>query len=1077
MAGSGRLIQSSFNAGEWSPTMDGRTDLQKYRSACSKLQNFIPTVQGSAFKRSGTRYISSAAERIDIPSDPPKLIPFEYGEEQAYVLEFGDGFIRVFTDSAPLLTGTTQTIYSHGDSVPSLIEFFVKGASISAIGKSGAGGSPAGVVTANNHGFNDGDLVYIHDVSGMTQINDDTYTAKNPTRNTFELYDTASTPAAVDSSAWGAYTTGGNAVNHGMDVGEKYLIYLDGIGGTGADLYTEQYLLATVVTEGHFSIANDPGTLGAFGEQGTFDFVVQMNNSPYVIDGSPKDAGNISWAQSADVLYLANGSEDPHKITRNISNQWTLEEIDFDWDPFLPLNTDERIVVIASDVTGDGITIESESVGGGIAGISNTKPAVVTTTTAHGLLDGDRIVLRDVGGMTEVDSTPGATPSAGDFLVRNPDAVAKTFEIEEYDDVPGTLDLADASVEIYSCTTDGTNTLTMVTGDTGKLAQLQSVYGHPDIPAGTICVSFSPPSTVVMSQAATGSSTAATTFGHNAFTTGGEVAFSVFQVGVPLVRLTEVVASEHGLWEASSPNINYGSIAVGDTRYFESNVYELTNMNAEDDTGTSPPIHEMGEKSDGKWDWEYLHSGEGYARITTLTNNSQVVADVVKRFPESVVLVSGEATSRWSLGAWGGDAPGFGVHGYPRAVTFYEDRLWWAGSFIQPQTLWASESGAYESHKLKDLDESALVLTVNTDRQNAIEWLASSQQMKAGTAGGELIVSAADTSEAIVPGNVRIVRHSSFGVKANVPPILIDQVVMFVQRQGLKIRELVFDESTQSFLAPDMTVLSEHLFQLSRINRMAFQQEPNRLLWVLMESGELFGFVYERDQQVTGWFRFVMSDTNGTAPLIHSIATVPSSVAEDRLWMVVERSGHSMSLEYVEVDWKRDDALEDAFFADGAIVYDGSPVSTITGLAHLEGEIVKVLADGTLHPDRTVADASITLDASYSKVLVGLPYEAVLQTMRLDGGDQAGSSQGKLKRITDIVLRLDQAAGGVLYGPTDTDADMDTLSLGETLKDGDTEQLDWPKGYEQDGYITIKHKDPLPCTVTAIMPNVEVTEA
>jgi len=51
-------IISSFNAGELSPSLDGRVDLSKYSAGCKRLENFIPMVQGPARRRSGTRFVN-----------------------------------------------------------------------------------------------------------------------------------------------------------------------------------------------------------------------------------------------------------------------------------------------------------------------------------------------------------------------------------------------------------------------------------------------------------------------------------------------------------------------------------------------------------------------------------------------------------------------------------------------------------------------------------------------------------------------------------------------------------------------------------------------------------------------------------------------------------------------------------------------------------------------------------------------------------------------------------------------------------------------------------------------------------
>jgi len=623
-------------------------------------------------------------------------------------------------------------------------------------------------------------------------------------------------------------------------------------------------------------------------------------------------------------------------------------------------------------------------------------------------------------------------------------------------------------------------------------------------------------------------------------------------------RLAEIIGSNHGEWVGNSDNDEYTGTAIsspGKTRYFDNNVYYLVTLNGNSESGHSAPIHEVGEESDGRWLWLYLHSGEGYAVINSVASDVQIdgiwygytaTATVTKKLPVSTTYASvaisaataanpvrvttathnlsngdkvwingvvgmteinnriyevtnkdathfdlldvdGSAytayasggfvtrmqTHRWSRGAWSGR------NGYPRTVTFFEDRLWWAGTEAHPQTLWASKTSEYQNHQIMDLDESALIFTLNTDQVNVIEWLNAGSSLVVGTAGGEFIVSAASETEALVPGNVRVVRHTTYGSREKVPPVRIDQSLMFAQRAGRKLRELIFDDSVNSYVAHDMTVLSDHI-ALGSIKRLAFQQEPNRFLWALMENGELACFTYERIQQVTAWHRHVIG---GTDAKVESIATIPHPLGnQDQLWLVVSRTINGATKQYVEYldpDWLRSNALSDAFFVDGGLSYSGASFTSLAGLEHLEGETVTILADGATHPDKVVTGGVVTLDRSATSISLGLGYESTVQTMRVEAGAADGTAQGKTKRITNIVLRLDQTGSGLLYGPTDVDADMDELHLREAgdlmdtgvpLLDGDTEVLPWPEGYEQPGRITLKHRLPLPCTITAIMP-------
>jgi hypothetical protein len=195
--------------------------------------------------------------------------------------------------------------------------------------------------------------------------------------------------------------------------------------------------------------------------------------------------------------------------------------------------------------------------------------------------------------------------------------------------------------------------------------------------------------------------------------------------------------------------------------------------------------------------------------------------------------------------------------------------------------------------------------------------------------------------------------------------------------------------------------------------------------------------------------------------------------------MIVSRTidgGTKRYVEYMEKEWLRTNDIEDAFFVDSGLTYDSTPTVTITGLDHLEGETVKVLGDGVQLADATVSGGSITIVSS-SVVQVGLSYDALLQSMRFESGGADGVAQGKTKRFTRCVIRLDQVGAGLLYGHEDDEANMDAVQLtAGALTDGDTDSLAWPKGYEQAGRIALKHTQPLPCAITAILPQVVVQD-
>lgn len=433
--------------------------------------------------------------------------------------------------------------------------------------------------------------------------------------------------------------------------------------------------------------------------------------------------------------------------------------------------------------------------------------------------------------------------------------------------------------------------------------------------------------------------------------------------------------------------------------------------------------------------------------------------------------------NKWSLGAW--SVPS----GYPRAVSFFEDRLWFAGTNANPQTLWGSRTSRYEDFRETKQDDSALLETLNTNTINVIEWLAGQDQLMIGTPGGEFLLRGGN-DEPVTPTNVRSSRKSTDGARSGIQPISIGISVLFVQRAGLKLIELTSDLDTSSLLGVDLTILADHITRGS-IRAMAFQREPDRILWVILEDGTLLGFTYERAQQVTGWHRHPVG---GTTSKVESVAVIPApDGASDQLWAVVQTTVGGTPqrfVEFLDPSWQRGSPIAEAFFVDHGLSYVGAPTNSIPGLFHLAGESVDVLADGvSVGPLTVSAGGTLGLSANASQVHAGKAFPATLEPMLLEAGAADGTAQGKIKRVTGVVLRLDQTGDGLFMGPSTTQLTepvprtVEGIALGALeLMDGDTGYLPWPSGYEQASRIVLQHRSPLPCTVLAIYPNLTVQD-
>ena len=415
---------------------------------------------------------------------------------------------------------------------------------------------------------------------------------------------------------------------------------------------------------------------------------------------------------------------------------------------------------------------------------------------------------------------------------------------------------------------------------------------------------------------------------------------------------------------------------------------------------------------------------------------------------------------------------------YPGCVGFFEQRLVWARSPSKPQTLWFSKTGDYENHGVSDpvVDDDALTYTIASGEVNRIAWIAPGKALAIGTAGAEFVASGAGGGEAISPNSVRIVPETTFG-SASVRPQRIGPAVLFLQEQRRKLREMVYSFDIDGHVAPDLTLLAEHVTE-GGLSALAYQQEPDSILWAVRGDGVLLGCTYQRDQEVVAWHRHVLGGRFGDGPArVESIAVIPGE-GRDELWIAVARTIAGQTRRTVEVlqpelGFQADQA--DAFYVDCGLSYQGPAAGTVSGLGHLEGETVEILADGARRPPQAVTGGAVAIEPAAERVHVGLGYRWALSTMRLEAASGGGTAQGQAKRIADVTVRFFRSLGARIGAPGGAGdvihfrAADDPMDAPPPLFTGDR-RVSFPAGWDREGMVEISGEGPFPATVIAIMP-------
>lgn len=490
----------------------------------------------------------------------------------------------------------------------------------------------------------------------------------------------------------------------------------------------------------------------------------------------------------------------------------------------------------------------------------------------------------------------------------------------------------------------------------------------------------------------------------------------------------------------------------------------------------------------------YLHVSGGFALITVFTSTTVVKARILRDL-DNVTAAAG--------GTWEIRDPAWSTaKGYPSCGIFYQQRLWLAATTNQPTTFWGSVTADFENFALGGDDDAACEFTLDTDQVNAIQWLKGTRALLIGTTGGEFIATGSQTNPDITPDNIQVVPQSTRG-SAKLPVFIIGSVVMFTQRSRRKIRQYKYSFDDDQYESPEVTLEARHVTGTG-VTDLAYQQEPEGILWGCRDDGQLIGLTFDADEEVNGWARSILGGSFGTEstpgagdnwPIVESVACIPSPDGEmDDLWLQVKRTINGSTvrtIEYLTPGLGAEDAQEDGYFVDCGLTYEGSPVNVITGLGHLEGETAAISVNGASHPTRVVTGGEVELQTSGTKVHVGLYRAARLRPMRIEAGGADGSSQTKLKRIESVGIRFIRTLGGKVWPVSDDGEGGETIGpdfeqiVSRTAGDplGAVPPL-WsgdkivpnPGGWDTRGQIEIVQDQPLPMTVAMLAINVAVNK-
>jgi len=975
-------LTASFNAGEMTPLMDSRVDVDKYRSGCRVLENFIPRSYGGIYKRPATEFCGTTKNNSDA-----NLLSFKRSTETNYMLEWGSGYLRFWFSNGANSIRLTASILNGDYSIWNFTNW-------------------SNAVT--NYAI--GDRVVNAGASWICTVAHDASTTPNEEPGV--------------GSNFAQYWT-----KFFWEVGD--LAYVN----PNAYYCTTRYSPSSAT----FSATNWHQHTAA----NSIEFYYEIP-SPYTV----QETRELKFALLNDVMFLAHPNHNPYRLSRFSEFRWILEKVPFEFAPALDPNITTTAVQVQYDAV-PWVTATNYAIGDRVTGSDGalyTAYAAHTSGATTAPITGANYLTvwnpgtssQNIPAWTNATSYAKGAKVKVNFVIYEAKAAHTSNNGSpnpRLGNRPGsgeqwttywTISAADADLSGVQFKLVATNP-TFSASDVGTSWQLSvgttGRFTKVDLPStGDL-----DPTTPLFIQ---GAYLFTTNWATGAAPSAGELFLEESLDGV-----TWIIVRSWPLTDVNAGNIAYSGDAPAVGGWYR---YRATSLTGGGDKVLLEPVSSI-------LTLPFLI--ESYTSPTEVKGKLIVTND---QLPPITFI--GVSTTSYRKPAFSPE------QGYPGAVAFHDNRLWWGGTTGNPSRLWGSKIDDFYIFLLGADADSSMDVTLAATEQNRIQWLSSfNRALVIGTTGDEWTLDSGETDGALTPASFRVRRRTRFGSNG-LASVLTGESLLWVQKSGRKIREFTYEFASDSFQAPEMTLLSEHITRPS-IVQCAFQSNLDPVLWSITKyteatGNELLGFSYNRDQEVTAWHRHTTGervvsgvsyrDTWKSVATMYGIDGSPEYEA-DEVWFVVSRFINGSYQNYIErfspritnptwVDDVEDGLLTTNQFV-GVDCAVRSPLSggiTALNLGRLQGRFPAAFTN-----NGTVTGGAITTTSSTFPVgtvfasstpYVGIPYIARVQPMKLETQLQNGSTVARRWKNERTNIKVRASSEGQF-------ADRSALIPGTVLND------------------------------------------
>lgn len=397
------------------------------------------------------------------------------------------------------------------------------------------------------------------------------------------------------------------------------------------------------------------------------------------------------------------------------------------------------------------------------------------------------------------------------------------------------------------------------------------------------------------------------------------------------------------------------------------------------------------------------------------------------------------------------------TRGYPKTVIFHEGRLVFGGSKSRPATLWFSFAQDFFNFKTgTGYPDEAITVTLDTDQLNEIVGLSTNRFLQIFTTGQEFYVPVSP----LTPDTIIVKPQSAYGAKP-VKPHVVDGYTCYIQRSGAAVRRFIlsefetsFESVSVSFLAPDVISNPVDL----AVQKGVFNIDAS-YAYIVNDDGTMGVYLSKKEEGLNAWTKWT---TDGLIKWVVAVG--------DDLFISVQRTINGATVYFLE---KLYSDPTTSMWCDAGKYYSQAASTTVSGFDHLDGESIRVVADGAVQADEIPVSGDLTLARTTTTGWAGLDYNPLIKTMPATVDMQTGKSLPMRKRFVRIRPQLLSSLGVYLSNGTDEinlpdrQFDIDDLDAADSAQSGIGQGVRF-LGWTYEAQLTVRQYDPLPFTITLL---------